>query len=238
MSIIADGLLIATCLTAAVYCFVLARRLKQFSNTEEGIGQQILQLTTTLQETRTALKEAQAGAKAETEALAREVSQARKLSTQLRNQLDAAAGALGNSRKASVREASEPEQPESVDSAPIPPQSFVAAAAVPVDDSVTDQPAPDVSDPEGSVDPASIDVNALLAASAGEQQLGFLPDEDDFSDEMNREQAASESEKDEPMSLEITPDVTDSDTEEAPISAEVAGSAEAGNLLKVERMAL
>ena len=238
MSIIADGLLIATCLTAAVYCFVLARRLKQFSNTEEGIGQQILQLTTTLQETRTALKEAQAGAKTETEALAREVLQARKLSTQLRNQLDAAAGAVGNSRKAPVSEASEPEQPVSVDSAPIPPQSFVAAAAVQVDDSVTDQPAPDVSDPEESVDPASIDVNALLAASAGEQQLGFLPDEDDFSDETDSEPAAPESEKDDAASLETASDVADSDTDDAPMSAEIASSAEAGNLLKVERMAL
>ena len=38
MSLIADGVLIATCLTTAVYCLVLSRRLKRLSATDDGIG--------------------------------------------------------------------------------------------------------------------------------------------------------------------------------------------------------
>lgn len=44
MELMADGLLIATALTAALYCIVLSRRLKRLSSTEEGLGGQIVAL--------------------------------------------------------------------------------------------------------------------------------------------------------------------------------------------------
>ncbi|MEM6548250.1 MAG: hypothetical protein AAF713_10960 [Pseudomonadota bacterium] len=80
MELIADGLLVATALTATVYCLVLSRRLRKLGDSGAGIGQQIEKLNAALEETRTALSETQSGigelkgqAKAATEKLAREV---------------------------------------------------------------------------------------------------------------------------------------------------------------------
>ncbi|MEL7348199.1 MAG: hypothetical protein AAFN17_10620 [Pseudomonadota bacterium] len=55
MELIADGLLIATTLTAAIYCAVLSRRLRRLSSTEDGIGGQITALNGAVQETRQAV---------------------------------------------------------------------------------------------------------------------------------------------------------------------------------------
>ena len=59
MSLIADGVLIATCLTTAIYCLVLSRRLKRLTSTDDGIGQQILRLNKVLEETKAAVADIQ-----------------------------------------------------------------------------------------------------------------------------------------------------------------------------------
>lgn len=234
MSLIADGLLIATCLTAAIYCYVLARRLKQFASTEKGIGQQILQLSATLEETRSALKEAQAGAKTDAAALERNIAEARKLATQLRNLTEqgAAVAAAVNTPIDDPAARSRPGVQASVATT----GGLMAAAAVEV------QETPDAAPPEEieakdieaeEIDLAEINVADLLAASTGEQQLGFLPDD-------------SEEDGDEPESAEISsgsertedhaPGASDGNSfDEGSVQAPLGGS---GNLLKVERMAL
>lgn len=61
MELIADGLLIATAMTAGLYCLVLSRRLRQFTDSGEGIGPQIEAFDLALAETRTALNETREG---------------------------------------------------------------------------------------------------------------------------------------------------------------------------------
>ncbi len=86
MSLIADGVLIIACLTTAIYCFVLSRRLRSLSGMEDGIGLQIKQLNTALDETRVAIKNTRASAKTASDRLSREVAEAR-LTAQRLNQL-------------------------------------------------------------------------------------------------------------------------------------------------------
>jgi hypothetical protein len=57
MELIADGLLIATAMTAGLYCLVLSRRLGRLSESGNGIGSQIDALDQALANTRAALKE-------------------------------------------------------------------------------------------------------------------------------------------------------------------------------------
>ena len=61
MELIADGLLIATALTAGLYCLVLSRRLRNLTDSGEGIGAQIAALDRALAETRAALAETREG---------------------------------------------------------------------------------------------------------------------------------------------------------------------------------
>lgn len=231
MSFLADGLLIATCLAATVYCYVLGRRLKQFSNTEEGVGQQIVQLSKALEDTRAALRESQAGAKAEAEALAREVTAARKLASQLRSFNEAA-----NTPKPAVAVAVAAKQSDATASpvAEAERQVFEAAEGISIDEEDSEQG----NEPEDDdIDTASIDVNAVLAASAGEQQLGFLPDNEQGDTEDNEEDVLDELQGDvedehEDEGLEGV------DTDAPEILAETATQDQTDNLLKVERMAL
>ena len=79
MELIADGLLIATAMTAGLYCLVLSRRLGRLSECGNGIGPQIDALDRALSETRAALTETREGmselrdaAKAASTQLARE----------------------------------------------------------------------------------------------------------------------------------------------------------------------
>lgn len=83
MSLIADGLLIATCVTMAVYCVVLSSRLRRLTNTEEGIGQQIRQFNAALDETRAAVNEIQGSVRAASDRLMREIGQAKRISADL-----------------------------------------------------------------------------------------------------------------------------------------------------------
>ncbi len=61
MELIADGLMIATALTAGLYCLVLGRRLRRLSDAGGGIGAQIAALDASLAETRAALAETRSG---------------------------------------------------------------------------------------------------------------------------------------------------------------------------------
>jgi len=61
MDLIADGLLVATALTAALYCLVLSRRLRRLIDTRSGLGAKIQELNTVLEQTRAALNETRKG---------------------------------------------------------------------------------------------------------------------------------------------------------------------------------
>ena len=57
MELLADGLLIATAMTAGLYCLVLSRRLQRLTESGNGIGPQIEALDRALGDTRAALSE-------------------------------------------------------------------------------------------------------------------------------------------------------------------------------------
>ena len=229
MSLIADGLLNATCLTAAIYCYVLARRLKQFSSTEAGIGQQILQLSATLEETRGALKEAQASAKADAAGLERNIADARKLATQLRNLIEQGTVVAAATSKPTP-EVEAMSRPGGQGLAPAA-GGLTAAAAVEVQDTPPAEPLADVEPEE--IDPAEINVADLLAASTGEQQLGFLPDDSEEEGEDRLGANASDGSED---AADYTADeMLDNGADKEPEYLPQDGSK---NLLKVERMAL
>lgn len=61
MELIADGLLIATAMTAGLYCLVLSRRLRRLTDSGASIGPQIEALDRALGETRAALAETRKG---------------------------------------------------------------------------------------------------------------------------------------------------------------------------------
>ena len=91
MQLIADGLLIATALTAALYCLVLSRRLRRLTDTEAGMGAQIAELSRVLGETRTAvsdtrrgLAETRSAARNATDTLSREVALGRETVAEMR----------------------------------------------------------------------------------------------------------------------------------------------------------
>ena len=104
MQLVADGLLIATALAAAVYCLVLSRRLRRLTDAEAGIGGQIKALNAALEETRAGLAEtrrgvaeARAALRNEKEAMARDIEAAkteRAALTALRSRALAAQAAL------------------------------------------------------------------------------------------------------------------------------------------------
>jgi len=93
MDLIADGLLIATALTAALYCLVLSRRLRRLTDAQSGVGAQIGELSKALEETRSAVSEARrtlsesrASARNAQDALAREVATARAVIAELQGE--------------------------------------------------------------------------------------------------------------------------------------------------------
>lgn len=61
MDLIADGLLIATAMTAGLYCMVLSRRLRRLTDSGNSIGPQIEALDRALGDTRAALAETREG---------------------------------------------------------------------------------------------------------------------------------------------------------------------------------
>lgn len=76
MTMIADMLLAAGALSAAFYCFVLARRLKRFNNLEKGVGGAVAVLAVQVDELTKALKGARSAAKSSAEDLARQADRA------------------------------------------------------------------------------------------------------------------------------------------------------------------
>lgn len=58
MEFIADGLLIAAASTAALYCWVLSRKLSDLRNLDKGLGGAIASLSAQVDETRASLVEA------------------------------------------------------------------------------------------------------------------------------------------------------------------------------------
>ncbi len=219
MSIITDGLLIATCLTAALYCIVLSRRLSRFSDTESGIGQQISQLNSILEETRASTKESQNGAKSVAERLARDLSGAKKASLDLTALIERTESTLDRAfelqqssppARKPVPNVEEPERSEQPDAAPV-----METPTEPIMDSRT--PIDELSHEDVAEDIAERDFD--LADARGEPQLGFLPNVTDSSSMSD-------------LSLEESED-TKTDAETAPDAGETDE-----NLLKVERMAL
>ncbi len=91
MSLIADGLLVATCLTTAIYCLVLSRRLRRLTDTGDGIGKQIVRLNSVLDETRVALAEIRSTSKSATDLLSRDVEAAKRQGSQLQRTIARAA---------------------------------------------------------------------------------------------------------------------------------------------------
>lgn len=90
LQLIADGLLIATALAAAIYCAVLSRRLRRLASTGDGIGGQIVALNGAVEETKAALTTAQERIDAlrnqsgnASERVRREMAQARMLAEEL-----------------------------------------------------------------------------------------------------------------------------------------------------------
>ncbi|MEM9783552.1 MAG: hypothetical protein AAF899_13885 [Pseudomonadota bacterium] len=87
MDVIADGMLIATALVAALYCAVLSSRLRRLARSDDGLGGQIGALAAAVDEARGALTDLQAQAttlrretSAASDRLRRESSEARRLS--------------------------------------------------------------------------------------------------------------------------------------------------------------
>ncbi|MEL6264416.1 MAG: hypothetical protein AAFR52_02035 [Pseudomonadota bacterium] len=90
MDLIADGLLITTALSAALYCAVLSRRLRRLANTDDGLGGQIAALTGAVEEARNALAGLQEQASglrgqsnAASERVRRELAEARRMHEEL-----------------------------------------------------------------------------------------------------------------------------------------------------------
>lgn len=108
MSLIADGLLIATCLTTALYCMVLSRRLRRLSDTGDGVGQQILRLNTALAETRAAVEEMRSSARSASDRLQDDMAAAKRQSQQLQSQIARALKSGVADCKGATRTASNP----------------------------------------------------------------------------------------------------------------------------------
>lgn len=239
MSLIADGLLIGTCLTAGLYCFILSRRLKSFARTDKGIGKQILQMNQSLEEMKMALKEAQGGARAASEALGREVAQSRKVSTQLMN-------LIANAEKVSSSLQASQDTGAIGESAPVAqaPHSPKSVAAEPI-----------ALEAEDEIDPAKLDeldeladeeeisediLAASVSSTSGAQQLGFVPDIDFDQEEDEDFEEAAEAPTATPVEAPTIPaDAAPEagiDADDAPLPA-VSAVATDNGLLKVERVA-
>ena len=212
MAIITDGLLIATCLTAALYCIVLSRRLARFSDTKSGIGQQIAQLNTILEETRATIGESQKDAKSVGERLSRDLAAGKKACQDLAALIERAEAAMDRALEL-----------QSAPPAPKPSLKPQANMPAPERAPVVEAPAADTSDVSPIEEEFASNVTARdfdLADARGEPQLGFLPTVADAS----------------PMN-DLTIETGEEEEDVADVDGTSADS-EDEKLLKVERMAL
>ena len=257
MSLIADGILILTCLTTAIYCFVLSRRLQKLSNTDEGIGQQIKQLSSALKETRKAQRDLQDGAKAASDQLLREIAGAKQSAKALTGSNEAAQALIAkleqlqadalrgySAVEPAAESNSEPAPKKKVTPTPVPDEPEDADEDEwPNEPDLDGEPAQAASE-ETAEDPdedeSQMDLRDLIDDDAGEQQLGFLPDID------VREQGEDEDRSDAEQSEEAIDatgedDFVDQSQDEhaddgaLPTAPPASGDS---NLLKVERVAL
>ncbi len=83
MTLIADMMLGAGALGAAVYCFILARRLKRFTQLESGMGGAIAVLSAQVDDMTRALESARRAASASTEGLEAQTERAQKQADRL-----------------------------------------------------------------------------------------------------------------------------------------------------------
>ncbi|MEO1292478.1 MAG: hypothetical protein AAFV62_06575 [Pseudomonadota bacterium] len=91
MELIADGVLIGAALTAALYCWVLARRLRALNATESGLGGAIAGLSARVDQTRESLRDT----KATTEELASLLAKAERVADRLEQALASQSGGEG-----------------------------------------------------------------------------------------------------------------------------------------------
>lgn len=168
MSLITDGLLIAICLAATLYCRVLSQRLREFSDTKTGVGEQVAQLSVRLEETRDAVKESRVGARQAAERLAREVAQAKKIAADLNHLIESAERTrLGMDLDTSAEPAPAKQQPASE-----------TEAAAPAREPER-QPEPEIEEDEDLLSEEDVDLDAVR----GDPQLGFLPELDELEDD-------------------------------------------------------
>jgi chromosome segregation ATPase len=83
VDLIADILLVAGALGAGLYCVVLSRRLKRFSDVENGVGGAIAVLSAQVEQMTTALDEAQKSAISSTQSLKALTGRAEEVSRRL-----------------------------------------------------------------------------------------------------------------------------------------------------------
>lgn len=83
MDLIADILLVAGALGAGLYCVVLSRRLKRFSDVENGVGGAIAVLSAQVEQMTTALGQAQQSAVSSTQSLEALTGRAEEVSRRL-----------------------------------------------------------------------------------------------------------------------------------------------------------
>lgn len=236
MSLIADGILIVTCLTTAVYCYVLSRRLTRLSRTDEGIGKQIAQLNAGLEDTRAAVKEIRATTKAASEKLAREVAHARKIAIQLSRLNENAADSAKRSYPAEPA-GKTPLSPDNDRAEPVAKEEESQAATAESDE--VSQIPEIIEEDAALVEPQELDDDAAAELDASEsafvpeggQQLGFLP-ELDVLDDLEEDLSLGDGSE-----LEADSDLFAED-ELADLTVDLDADDAQRGLLKVERMAL
>ncbi|MEO1275859.1 MAG: hypothetical protein AAFV96_10855 [Pseudomonadota bacterium] len=193
LKLVADGLLIATALAAAIYCAVLSRRLRRLASTEDGIGGQITALNTAVEETRVALTTAQERIDAlrnqsgqSSERVRREMAQARKLSEELAEAATEARALLdklytveaparaGGAEEAAARVSG----PEAEGRAPD--EEDEPFAVVGGDDTPDAQPAAPGIDAGGATEPGETALDAAFEeADAAKYSFGAAPEDDE-----------------------------------------------------------
>ncbi|MEO0387963.1 MAG: hypothetical protein AAF281_10595 [Pseudomonadota bacterium] len=158
MELIADGLLIAAAATAALYCWVLSRRLTALRNLDRGLGGAIASLSAQVEETRSSLAEAKAATREQSRDLSDLTARAEVAAGRLEMML--AALHKGDSvapvdadkvRKARRRPAAEPEaRPARAETPPPKPeQPQRAAATLRREDTPAPAPAPEDPNTQG-----------------------------------------------------------------------------------------
>ena len=209
MDFVIDGILILTCVSAGFYCYVLSRRLKKFSNTETGIGEQILSLNSTLDDVRGSMKGLKQEAEQAAEALSKKIAQSQKVKAELQRRIEEiertseSLQAAGEDK--SIKAASSPEISAR--------EADVGFGALDVPEVAAESGVGELaSEPEAektSAPPASLmdDVEAAISAEPedddGIQSLGFIPpsasssDEDDSAPSDNSKKAENSRRSDE-----------------------------------------